>query len=377
VPGCGGDPTSDEDDYCIRPQDVPRAGRPSAPLSPNAGPSTGATTGPTASSTNFPTTSLTTSPTTKLTLSPTKARNIVEVTCGSHSAPSCAECPFDNGINMGGGWCNGDCRFINNQCITEEEAGNNVVTGVVVSCGGHNAPSCVECPNDNGIDRGQGWCNGVCFWNVYANICEEVTIQMPTPLVSTIINLPYTYSYPNGKPPGCCGGYYDDPNLDILNSNNGEVPNYLSQTNSIEFNGNTQGKDYVPELDLGSPQIVTEIRVSYIVNPSWKKYAPESLVIKGSLERGSNAPLVFTTTWTDGFPTAEGGHTVVVPTLGWGAIQYIELSEVSPLVAEGDWGRTVMSRITVHSLPPTTRVNGDDRYLRTRRTPFRPRRVRL
>jgi len=173
VPGCGGDPTSDEDDYCIRSQDVPSAGRPSSPISPNAGPSTGATTGPTtsqtASSTNFPITSPT-----KLTLSPTKARNIVEVTCGGHSAPSCAECPYDNGINMGRGWCNGDCSFINSQCITEEEARNNVVTGVVVSCGGHDAPSCAECPFDSGIDKGQGWCNGVCFWNVYAKICEEI-----------------------------------------------------------------------------------------------------------------------------------------------------------------------------------------------------------
>eukprot|EP00588_Corethron_pennatum_P005343 CAMPEP_0194284696 /NCGR_PEP_ID=MMETSP0169-20130528/28344_1 /TAXON_ID=218684 /ORGANISM="Corethron pennatum, Strain L29A3" /LENGTH=362 /DNA_ID=CAMNT_0039030593 /DNA_START=230 /DNA_END=1315 /DNA_ORIENTATION=+ len=153
VPGCGGDPASDEDDYCIRPQDVPSAGRPSLPISPNAGPSTGATTSQTTSSTNFPTTSPT-----KLTLSPTKARNSVKVTCGAHSAPSCAECPYDSNKNyMGKNWCNGDCRFINNQCITEEEAGNTVVTGVVVSCGGHDAPSCAECPNDNGIDKGQGW----------------------------------------------------------------------------------------------------------------------------------------------------------------------------------------------------------------------------
>jgi len=159
-----------------------------------------------------------------------------------------------------------------------------------------------------------------------------------------VIHLPYTYtySYPNGKPPGCCGGYYDDPNLDILNSNNGEVPNYISTTNSIEWDANTH--DYGPVLDLGSPQIVTEIRVSYIVAPSWGKYAPKSLVIKGSLERGSNStPWVFTKTWTIGFPTSQGGHTVVVPILDWDAVQYIELSEVSPSA-----GHSVVSRITVH-----------------------------
>jgi len=156
----------------------------------------------------FPTAS-TNFPIAKLTLSPTKPRNIVEVTCGGHSAPSCAECPNDNGIDRGQAWCNGDCRFMNNQCITYEEAGNIVVTGVVVSCGGHSAPSCAECPNVNGIDRGQGWCNGVCFWNFDANICEDV---MPPNQVScgghsapSCTTCPYD-GYKNFMGEGWCNG---------------------------------------------------------------------------------------------------------------------------------------------------------------------------
>lgn len=36
------------------------------------------------------------------------------VSCGGHAASSCRECPGGNG----GDWCNGECQWINNECIT-------------------------------------------------------------------------------------------------------------------------------------------------------------------------------------------------------------------------------------------------------------------
>ena len=36
------------------------------------------------------------------------------VSCGGHHAPSCYECPQGHGES----WCNGDCNWINNQCVT-------------------------------------------------------------------------------------------------------------------------------------------------------------------------------------------------------------------------------------------------------------------
>ena len=38
---------------------------------------------------------------------------IDNVNCGSHSASSCADCPMDNGED----WCNGDCVWMNQQCV--------------------------------------------------------------------------------------------------------------------------------------------------------------------------------------------------------------------------------------------------------------------
>ena len=38
------------------------------------------------------------------------------VSCGNHKANSCAECPQGNGA----AWCNGDCKWSNNQCISKE-----------------------------------------------------------------------------------------------------------------------------------------------------------------------------------------------------------------------------------------------------------------
>jgi len=89
------------------------------------------------------------------------------VSCGGHYASSCAECPQGNGA----AWCNGDCIWVNNQC---QESNTSPTPAPVapstplpvaspttpVSCGGHYASSCAECPQGNGA----AWCNGDCIW---------------------------------------------------------------------------------------------------------------------------------------------------------------------------------------------------------------------
>ena len=41
------------------------------------------------------------------------------VSCGNHQASCCQECPQGNGAS----WCNGDCKWSNNQCVTAGEEG--------------------------------------------------------------------------------------------------------------------------------------------------------------------------------------------------------------------------------------------------------------
>ena len=43
------------------------------------------------------------------------------MSCGNHNATSCQDCPQGNGA----GWCNGDCKWIYNQCVA---AGNQFKT---------------------------------------------------------------------------------------------------------------------------------------------------------------------------------------------------------------------------------------------------------
>ena len=43
------------------------------------------------------------------------------MSCGGHYATSCQECPQGNGA----AWCNGDCNWSNNQCVTAGEKGSS------------------------------------------------------------------------------------------------------------------------------------------------------------------------------------------------------------------------------------------------------------
>jgi len=116
------------------------------------------TAGPTISTTAEPTLFLTARPNlfpTAMQQTATPTRNQVtgqaDVSCGGHYAISCAECPYNSlGNYMGQGWCNGECIFSNNQCIKR----------IGVFCGNNQALTCAECPYLDG--EYMGWCNGEC-----------------------------------------------------------------------------------------------------------------------------------------------------------------------------------------------------------------------
>jgi len=96
------------------------------------------------------------------------------VSCGIHTAPGCEYCTPNGGrtnlgIGLGFGTdvvadpalCSGDCGYepFSKQCKA---------TSSVVSCGGHEAYGCENCPMDangpvNGT-AGESFCNGDCVW---------------------------------------------------------------------------------------------------------------------------------------------------------------------------------------------------------------------
>merc|ERR1711933_662070 len=86
----------------ILPTSNPTIAPTKAPVLPTSSPTIAPTTAPV-----LPTSSPTIAPTTPPVVSPT-----TNVSCGGHDASSCAECPQGNGA----AWCNGDCIWVNNQC---------------------------------------------------------------------------------------------------------------------------------------------------------------------------------------------------------------------------------------------------------------------
>jgi len=81
------------------------------------------------------------------------------VRCGSHTAVACEACPFNGKDHHGPSWCNGDCTWHVGQCM-DHKAGSKCGHTPAVSCGGHRAANCAECPQGNG----RPWCNGECRW---------------------------------------------------------------------------------------------------------------------------------------------------------------------------------------------------------------------
>ena len=60
--------------------------------------------------------------------------------------------------------------------------------------------------------------------------------------------LSYSYSYPNGAPTGCCGGYYVDLSRTVLND--GVVPTSIGRDNGVEWQSTGRPLDHRPLLQL-------------------------------------------------------------------------------------------------------------------------------
>ena len=85
---------------------------------------------------------------------PPNTRTII-VSCGQHSAIDCSRCPYYGDTWVSEGWCNGDCSWINEQCV---------LSTTLVSCGQHYAIDCSQCPYAGDTWVSEGWCNGDCQW---------------------------------------------------------------------------------------------------------------------------------------------------------------------------------------------------------------------
>ena len=42
---------------------------------------------------------------------------LTTVSCGQHSASNCSQCPYNGEAWIGEAWCNGDCSWINEECV--------------------------------------------------------------------------------------------------------------------------------------------------------------------------------------------------------------------------------------------------------------------
>ena len=92
------------------------------------------------------------------------------VSCGGHLADTCSECPLFKGEE----WCNGDCKWSNNECVS------------VVSCGEHTALTCSDCPQGHGAS----WCNGDCFWKNDDCVSKEEGVSCGEHTASTCSDCP-------------------------------------------------------------------------------------------------------------------------------------------------------------------------------------------
>jgi hypothetical protein len=137
--------------------------------SPTPAPTMVPTRDPTPAPTPAPSQNPTAAPTSAPSKTPTTAPATISiVSCGNHEAPSCVECPQ----GFGAAWCNGECIWQNDQCVSQsgiDAPSTNptptptpapAAASSTVSCGNHEASSCSDCPEGNGA----AWCNGERGW---------------------------------------------------------------------------------------------------------------------------------------------------------------------------------------------------------------------
>jgi len=95
------------------------------------------------------------------------------VSCGGHHAKNCADCPRGNGA----AWCHGDCEWCHSHssCVPLGACSAVPILDFLkrrshsenVSCGRHYAPSCSKCPKVGSVDYGPSYCNGSCRWLIH------------------------------------------------------------------------------------------------------------------------------------------------------------------------------------------------------------------
>merc|ERR1712060_485842 len=150
------------------------------------------------------------------------------VSCGGHQSPSCALCPDGHGES----WCNGDCDWWHGECMLTRDADNAICSSKTSGttclgecawsnggcsyseknswCGGHQAPTCSECPDGHG----SAWCNGECSWH-NGGCVETSSIKR----VKFVPSSPLTKYHDHGS----CGPRGDDADADFSKCSNGHT----------------------------------------------------------------------------------------------------------------------------------------------------------
>ena len=143
--------------------------------------------------------------------------------------------------------------------------------------------------------------------------------------------IPFTYTYAT-QPPGCCGGFYDDPGNTIMND--GVKPSSITRSNCVEYQNhgpNSNLYQYQPTIDLGADYAVTSLELSYVAHPAPNKYAPEKVVVscRSALSASAAAPVRVESTFSG--LSNYGGHTVRVDLAQCGRVRYITLERIEPI----------------------------------------------
>jgi len=101
---------------------------------------------------------------------------LADVSCGGHSAATCADCPQGNGA----AWCNGECTWENNACVVP----SLMCTPTIQTS------SCADCPS------GEEGCTGAdCFYNPSTGLCrDQLSNEVRT--ASVHLNYPAPVSRP-------------------------------------------------------------------------------------------------------------------------------------------------------------------------------------
>ena len=106
-------------------------------------------------------------------------------------------------------------------CVFPFEFGQTISTSSTVSCGGHLASDCSQCPFNGENWIGEAWCNGDCSWKEEACVLSTTIIQFDTCIsIEGVDNQPWCSSE-FAPPPPVDEGIHIFANLKI-NCSNGD-----------------------------------------------------------------------------------------------------------------------------------------------------------